>query len=97
VSYDHCVCDRQYVICDRTGEIKAKPPLKKEISCPEYEMVPSINKNTKTTVHEKDFVEMEKNPAYGVSMSIQTTMKDAGDAVKIQDNPAYDVTNYNKL
>ena len=83
MSYDHCVCDRQYVICDRTGETKAKLPLKKEISSPEYEMMPSINNNTKATIKEKeDFV----------SMSIQTTMKDADDAVKIQDNPAYDIT-----
>ena len=57
-------------------------------------MMPSINNNTKATIKEKeDFVKME---AYDVHMSIQTTMKDADDAVKIQDNPAYDIATHNK-
>ena len=83
-------------MCDRTGHVKLEMQLKntKEMpSCPEYEVMPSINKDTQATIG--DAVKMEENPAYGVSMSTQATTGEADDAVKMQDNPAYDVTIYN--
>jgi len=53
-----------------------------------------VNKYTQEAVNEKDIVKMEDNLAYGESVSIQTTVQATDDAV-MQDNPAYDVTNYN--